>query len=327
MPNSQSASRWRSNLFQHVQAAWARPDLTSPIQQIVLLFLADKANNDGVMWWSVPSIAKACRASEKTVRVALKEMLDNGVIGTEGAPRPGTVTHWLVSDDPTFLFKTPVVNTRVRRRGPKPTPVVNTDHPGSKYQATPVFMTTTPVVNTDKATKKQPTKQPTKQMHMAAADAAPAPQAKAKPAKADKTEARRSLNEKIVAIRILFAELFDKATERDQQYMGRNIQDAVGLYDLEDATGTLRAIAAQCPDAKAKGRTISLIDFGSLIAEWVAFGRPALFPRAVPMLRSGGTNDRPTSRLAATSQRATDRDGWRQLKQSLQTGGMAASAG
>lgn len=147
-----------------------------------------------------------------------------------------------------------------------------------------------------------------------------------KPQKPDKTDARKALNAQIRLVRVLFAELFAPPTDRDATFLGRNIQDAVQCYPVDDVAGTLRAIAARNPDAKATGRTISLIDLGSWVDEWLAADRPAVFPTAVLFRRSGETNDRPTSRFAQASQRVTDRDGWLQFKQSLQAGGVAASA-
>lgn len=297
---------------------------------MVLLFLADKANDDGVMRWSVPNIAKACRSSEKTVRVVLKELYDNGVIGSESEPHAGAVTHWIVSDDPTFLFKTPVAITKVRKRGRKAkgseTPVIVEANPGNCAE-TPVIVTSTPVAITDKAVKKQIEAVKKQPINTDTADAAPGAGKKSKSTKPEKTDTQKATNLAAFQIHKLFHELFAPMQDNDASWMSITLQKQLRSYQAEEIAGTLRAVAAQKPNAKTAGLTVSFKALGLWVEEWLAADRPAVLPTPVQFLRSGGTNDRPTSRLAATSQRATDRDGWRQLKQSLQTGGMAASAG
>lgn len=315
-------------MFQHVQAAWARPDLTSSIQQVVLLFLADKANDDGMMRWSVPNIAKACRASEKTVRVVLKELYDNGVIGSESEPHAGAVTHWIVSDDPTFLFKTPVAITKVRKRGRKAkgseTPVIVEANPGNCAE-TPVIVTSTPVAITDKADRsrqKQPVKQQT-----ATADAAPVVAKKTKLTKPDKTDTQKAANLAAFQTHKLFHELFAPMQEGDAKWMSITLQKQLRAYSFDEIAGTLRAVAAQKPNAKADGLTVSFISLGLWVEEWLANDRPAVFPSPVKFRRSGENHDRPVSRFAASSQRIADADRVRAAREQYQAGGVAAGAG
>ena len=300
-------------MFPHVQAAWARTDLTSPIQQVLLLFLADKANDDGVMWWSVPNIAKACRASEKTVRLALKEMYDLGIIGSESEPQAGAVTHWMVSSDPVFLFRTPVVITRVRKRGRKATPVIVTPDSGNCDRATPVIVTATPVivtatpvVITDKATKNQPV-EATKKTIGVAADAAPTIAGnKTKPPKPEKTDTQKATNGTIRRLRSVFWEHFAPMDGMDAEWMGRNLSKVLGSYPEDDIAGTLRAIAAKYPDAKSKGQTLSFLNLSLWVEEWQDAGRPGVFPGAVVLHLPGGTNGNATSGHLAASKTIAD---------------------
>lgn len=55
---------------------------------LILVWLADKAHDDGVSWWSVPHIAKACRTSERSVQRALTWLAEHNEITLE--TRPGT---------------------------------------------------------------------------------------------------------------------------------------------------------------------------------------------------------------------------------------------
>lgn len=96
-------------------------------------------------------------------------------------------------------------------------------------------------------------------------------------------------------------------------------QDAPALvlaYPVEDILGCWRAIKAKYD---GDYRDISWVN--TSMQSWLKAGKPSVEPA-----RSGARNDRPTSRFAQASQRVTDRDGWLQFKQSLQAGGVAASA-
>lgn len=170
----------------------------------------------------------------------------------------------------------------------------------------------------------------TKTVVDAPAVAPPAPKAKAKAAKPDKTEARKTLNRHISAVHKLFAELFAPAAERDAPFMGRNIQDALQCYPLDDVTGTLQAIAARNPNAKATNRTISLIDLGVWVEEWLSAGRPAVFPTTVNFRLSGGSHGPVVSRPVAASQSLAGDDRRatvRAAKFRREEGGVAARAG
>jgi hypothetical protein len=50
---------------------------------VVLLCLADQANDDGLSWWSVPKIAVRCRMSERSVRRHLIELRAIGEVEIE----------------------------------------------------------------------------------------------------------------------------------------------------------------------------------------------------------------------------------------------------
>ena len=49
----------------------------------VYRYLADRANNDGICWPSIPTIAKDLKLSESTTRRALKDLSNAGLVKTE----------------------------------------------------------------------------------------------------------------------------------------------------------------------------------------------------------------------------------------------------
>lgn len=49
----------------------------------VYIYLADRANKDGICWPSIPTIAKDLKLSESTTRRALKDLRRVGLVLTE----------------------------------------------------------------------------------------------------------------------------------------------------------------------------------------------------------------------------------------------------
>lgn len=49
----------------------------------VYIYLADRANKDGICWPSIPTIAKDLKLSESTTRRAIRDLQKAGVIQTE----------------------------------------------------------------------------------------------------------------------------------------------------------------------------------------------------------------------------------------------------
>lgn len=49
----------------------------------VYIYLADRANKDGICWPSIPTIAKDLKLSESTVRRALGDLRKEGLVRTE----------------------------------------------------------------------------------------------------------------------------------------------------------------------------------------------------------------------------------------------------
>ncbi len=297
-------------MFYHVSAAWKRSDLTSPIQQVVLLFIADKADDDGMMRWSVPRIAEACRISEKTARTTLKELYDLGIIGSVEEPRAGAVTHWLVSTNPDFLFKTPVTITRVKRRGRKSTPVNTSGNPGKCDRATPVNTSETPVVITDKAVKKQPV-EAVKKQSPAAADAAPSvPEEAAKsnrPRKDGTVPLEDAASEQARAA--WFADLREQFT-------------ALARHEYSGAAAVIRAACRQYgPDAYACWSALVATSNGDYIGPhlvakniggWKAAGKPSSY--ALWGRKNGASNDRGTNGISATSGPAQGTNKYREAR-------------
>jgi hypothetical protein len=52
----------------------------SPVQKVVLISLADNANDSGVCWPSIPTISKRCCASERAVQNAIKWLEQAGIV-------------------------------------------------------------------------------------------------------------------------------------------------------------------------------------------------------------------------------------------------------
>lgn len=61
---------------------WKQAPVTDPTCLLVLLSLADQANDDGVCWPSVGSIAARCRVSERTVKRWLAHLQSVGILTT-----------------------------------------------------------------------------------------------------------------------------------------------------------------------------------------------------------------------------------------------------
>ena len=67
--------------FSYTKAAWGiTPSLNSAAEALVLLFLADCANDDGVCCPPVAVIAKCTRLNRKTVVKAVKALAANSTI-------------------------------------------------------------------------------------------------------------------------------------------------------------------------------------------------------------------------------------------------------
>lgn len=49
----------------------------------VYIYLADRANKDGVCWPSIPTIAKDLKLSESTIRRAIHNLRETGLLKTE----------------------------------------------------------------------------------------------------------------------------------------------------------------------------------------------------------------------------------------------------
>lgn len=67
---------------------WKYAPVTDPTCMLVLLSLADQANDDGYCWPAVRSTARRCRISERQVQRWLNDLSDKGLL--EVRHRPGT---------------------------------------------------------------------------------------------------------------------------------------------------------------------------------------------------------------------------------------------
>lgn len=78
-------------------AAWVAPNL-SHTAKIVLLALADNANDAGVCWPSIPKVAERCSLDQRSVYRAIAMLEGSGHVETES--RPGKPTIYRVHPQP-----------------------------------------------------------------------------------------------------------------------------------------------------------------------------------------------------------------------------------
>lgn len=62
---------------------WVWGQRLTPAVKMVLLALADAADDEGVCWPSVPTLAGKCCISTRTVRCILQELVANGLLQAE----------------------------------------------------------------------------------------------------------------------------------------------------------------------------------------------------------------------------------------------------
>lgn len=82
--------------FRIVSAAWAVKGL-SPAAKLVLVRLADMANDEGVCWPSYASIARDCEIDRRSVRRIVASLEAAGIVRREARhnPRGLQATNWL----------------------------------------------------------------------------------------------------------------------------------------------------------------------------------------------------------------------------------------
>lgn len=66
---------------------WAWRQALTPTLKLVLMALADSADDQGVCWPSVSTLAKKCSVSTRTVRRSLRVLMDNGMLIAEARRR------------------------------------------------------------------------------------------------------------------------------------------------------------------------------------------------------------------------------------------------
>lgn len=67
---------------------WAWRQTLAPTLKLVLMALADAADDQGVCWPSVSTLARKCSVSTRTVRRALRVLVDQGLLVAEPRRRP-----------------------------------------------------------------------------------------------------------------------------------------------------------------------------------------------------------------------------------------------
>lgn len=111
--------------------------LGSPTDKLVLLVLADYANDDGMnVFPSIATIARRCDMSDRTVQLSLRRMAENGWISEAGEMRvrTGAVTRYrihprnLPTPQTTGETDSPVGVKQIHRRGETDSPNPSINH-------------------------------------------------------------------------------------------------------------------------------------------------------------------------------------------------------
>ena len=78
--------------------AWEQ-ELTNPSEKLVLLAIADHANDDGMCWPSMSHVAERCLLSTRQIQRITEQLVDYGLVSRERRKRPdgtlGTYTYTL----------------------------------------------------------------------------------------------------------------------------------------------------------------------------------------------------------------------------------------
>ncbi|QQR69094.1 MAG: helix-turn-helix domain-containing protein [Alphaproteobacteria bacterium] len=81
-----------------MSAAWYAP--LPQKEKIVLLALADNANDEGVCWPSISNVALKCSVSERTAQYAIRALEQNGYLKTE--KKPGSSSVYTITNPKTW---------------------------------------------------------------------------------------------------------------------------------------------------------------------------------------------------------------------------------
>ena len=66
---------------------WAWQQALTPTLKLVLMALADAADNQGVCWPSISTLAKKCSVSTRTVQRSLRVLIDSGLLTADSRRR------------------------------------------------------------------------------------------------------------------------------------------------------------------------------------------------------------------------------------------------
>lgn len=83
---------------------WSRSEPRESADRLMLLALADNANDQGVCWPSIPTLARKCAVTRRNAAATVRRLEATGHVRTEG-PRPSRRTN-------TYVLLWPVVAER-----------------------------------------------------------------------------------------------------------------------------------------------------------------------------------------------------------------------
>lgn len=122
----------------HVASTVWRYSKATGAELLVLLSLADQADDDGKCWPSIPNIAKRCRVSERSVHRYLAALVELGELRKEERPGRASVYHVnpCQSDTPDNVSPLTAVSPTPANLSPTPATAVTQKHqePSKNHQ-------------------------------------------------------------------------------------------------------------------------------------------------------------------------------------------------
>jgi Helix-turn-helix domain len=89
-----------------MEMIWERAPYVEPTILLTLLCLANWANDDGICWPSVPSLARKTRQSERNARYILKRLESDGILGIQEQRGRNHTNHYMIDVEKLATYHT-----------------------------------------------------------------------------------------------------------------------------------------------------------------------------------------------------------------------------
>ncbi|MBG4036629.1 helix-turn-helix domain-containing protein [Pseudomonas aeruginosa] len=142
-----------------MSACWPLQGM-SPAQKAVLISLADQANDQGVCWPAVDSIATRCCLSKRAVQQAIKWLRGAGIVSVE--ERQGRSTMYSVTPAAYASPQEMHPSSKCTRAGNAPTPADAAPPPPQEMHPTPADAAPRTVIEPSGEPSKEPSPLPTR---------------------------------------------------------------------------------------------------------------------------------------------------------------------